>query len=29
MKKGAIWWLSRRDRDNETVLRLVIAPEHL
>lgn len=28
VKKGAVWWLSRRERDNETVLRLVIAPEH-
>lgn len=31
VKKGAVWWLCRRDRsgDTETVLRLVIAPEHL
>lgn len=31
MKKGAVWWLSHRERcgDAETALRLVIAPEHL
>lgn len=31
IKKGAVWWFSRRTRDEdaETVLRLVIAPEHL
>ena len=31
VKKGAVWWLSRRERDGdrEAVLRLVIAPEHL
>lgn len=31
VKKGAVWWLSSRDRegDNQTVLRLVIAPDHL
>lgn len=31
IKKGAVWWFSRRERegDYQTVLRLVIAPEHL
>lgn len=31
IKKGAVWWLSRRERegDYQTILRLVIAPEHL
>jgi phosphohistidine phosphatase len=31
IKKGAVWWLSRRARegDYQTILRLVIAPEHL
>lgn len=31
IKKGAIWWLSRRARegDCQTSLRLVIAPDHL
>jgi len=31
IKKGAVWWFSRRERegDSQTVLRLVIAPEHL
>ena len=31
IKKGAVWWLSRRTRESDcqTSLRLVIAPEHL
>lgn len=31
VRKGAVWWLSRREReeDNQTALRLVIAPDHL
>lgn len=29
IKKGAVWWFSRRDDDDQTVLRLVIAPDHL
>lgn len=31
IKKGAVWWFSRRERegDYQTILRLVIAPEHL
>lgn len=31
VKKGAVWWFSRRERegDYQTILRLVIAPEHL
>lgn len=31
VKKGAVWWFSHHERaaDNETTLRLVIAPEHL
>ena len=31
IKKGAVWWLSRRTRegDYQTSLRLVIAPDHL
>ena len=31
IKKGAIWWLSRRARESDcqTSLRLIIAPEHL
>lgn len=29
VKKGAVWWLRRRDRDDETAVRAVIAPEHL
>ena len=31
VKKGSIWWFSCRERggDNQTILRLVIAPEHL
>lgn len=31
VKKGAVWWLSRREREenSETVLRLVIAPDLL
>lgn len=31
IKKGAVWWLSRRTRegDYQTLLRLVIAPDHL
>jgi phosphohistidine phosphatase len=29
IKKGAIWWLERRDRDRETLLRAVISPDLL
>lgn len=31
VKKGAVWWFSRRERegDYQTILRLVIGPEHL
>jgi phosphohistidine phosphatase len=31
IKKGAVWWFSRRERegDYQTVLRLVIAPDQL
>jgi phosphohistidine phosphatase len=31
IKKGAVWWLSRRERegDSETTLRLIIAPDLL
>ena len=31
VKKGSVWWFSRRDREDEhsTILRLVISPEHL
>jgi phosphohistidine phosphatase len=31
VRKGAVWWLGRRKRedDDKTILRLVIAPEHL
>lgn len=29
VRKGAIWWLVRRERDGETVLRAVIAPDLL
>jgi phosphohistidine phosphatase len=29
MKKGAVWWFSRRADDDQTVLRLVIAPDQL
>jgi phosphohistidine phosphatase len=31
VRKGAVWWLCRRKRedDDKTILRLVIAPEHL
>jgi phosphohistidine phosphatase len=29
IKKGAIWWLTRRDRDRETAVRAVIAPDML
>lgn len=31
VKKGAVWWLSPHERveDNQTTLRLIIAPEHL
>ncbi|MFA6015255.1 MAG: histidine phosphatase family protein [Gallionellaceae bacterium] len=31
VKKGAVWWFSNRERNGEaqTVLRLVIAPEHV
>ena len=31
VKKGSIWWISHREREDEhsTILRLVISPEHL
>ena len=29
MRKGAIWWFSHRADDDQTVLRLVIAPDQL
>ena len=29
VKKGAIWWLERRDRDAETLVRAVISPDLL
>lgn len=29
IKKGAVWWLSRRSGSGETAVRLVIAPEFL
>ncbi len=31
VKKGAVWWFSRRERegDTQTILRLAIAPEHV
>jgi phosphohistidine phosphatase len=31
IKKGAVWWFSRRERDgdSETTLRLVISPDLL
>jgi len=29
IKKGAIWWLERRNRDRETLLRAVISPDLL
>lgn len=29
MKKGAVWWFSRRVDDDQTVLHLVIAPDQL
>lgn len=29
IKKGALWWLSRRPGSDETALRLVISPEFL
>jgi phosphohistidine phosphatase len=29
MKKGAIWWFSRREDEDQTLLRLVIAPDQL
>lgn len=31
IKKGAVWWFSRRERegDYQTILRLAITPEHL
>jgi len=29
VRKGAVWWLHRRERDEETVVRAVIAPDHL
>lgn len=29
IKKGALWWFSRRERDEEITLRLVISPDLL
>jgi phosphohistidine phosphatase len=29
MKKGAVWWFSRREDEDQTVLRLVIAPDQV
>jgi len=29
VKKGAVWWLERRERDHVTVLRAVISPDLL
>lgn len=29
MKKGAVWWFSRSEDDEQAVLRLVIAPDQL
>lgn len=29
VRKGAIWWLERRDRDAETLVRAVISPDLL
>lgn len=29
IKKGAIWWLERRERDKETIVRAVISPDLL
>lgn len=29
VKKGAVWWFSQRENESQTVLRLVISPEHL
>jgi phosphohistidine phosphatase len=29
IKKGAIWWLERRDRDRETLVRAVVSPDLL
>ncbi len=29
MKKGALWWFSRREREPQVTLRLVISPEFL
>lgn len=29
IRKGAIWWLERRERDKETVVRAVISPDLL
>ncbi len=29
IKKGAVWWFSRRERDSRTTLRLVITPDQL
>lgn len=29
MKKGAVWWFSRREDEEQTSLRLVIAPDQL
>jgi phosphohistidine phosphatase len=29
IRKGAIWWLERRDRDEEPLVRAVISPDLL
>lgn len=29
MKKGAVWWFSRREDEDQAVLRLVIAPDQV
>lgn len=29
IKKGAVWWFSHRERDGQTVLRMVMAPDQL
>jgi len=31
VRKGAVWWLNchKREENNQTALRLIIAPEHL
>lgn len=29
VKKGAVWWLEHRGRDNETVVRAVVSPDFL